>query len=109
MHLADCPLCRDSLTRIKGELEFMGSIRLGTNQHRIPAPARRSFSSALVRSAALIIFGIMVGFGLARLSRPEPVFVVPDYDRPAASAITEYGQTASEATAVRFRPEGIRD
>jgi len=102
-HLRECPQCRTLLSKIKSELEFIGSIRPRVTEYLMPFPKQReSFLTALLRTAALLILGACLGFGIAGINRPESVCVMPAYNIAGAPAALEYGPIVSEATVVRI-------
>jgi len=77
-HLALCQECQVKREKMVKDTEIIGSMKLDTGSLKIPMPkpTRISFMP-LLRAAALLLIGFMVGFGSSNLSHREAVNVIP--------------------------------
>lgn len=79
-HLAVCPGCRDRLDEIRKDIEIIGSIRpLQPVLSISPKRTHSDFIYRALRTAALIILGIAMGFGASKLVYRQPATVLPAY------------------------------
>jgi anti-sigma factor RsiW len=107
-HLRACPECRARLESIRVDIGAIAAVRPRSSSAATPAggpstvrtPEPRGYSSPvymLLRAAALVAVGIVVGFGIgSRLDR-EPVFLSPSHIETAPPAV-ENGSAPSDAT-----------
>jgi len=100
-HLGDCSQCRDRLKVIKEDIEIIGGVRPSQAVLSLPGTkARNSMVYPLLRAAALIIFGIFVGFGAASWINQKPAFVSPAYVTLTPPDLTLEASAVSDATEI---------
>jgi hypothetical protein len=77
-HLAECPECQTRLEKLRKDTEIIGSLELETMAPEIPfpKPVRINFMP-VIKVAALLLIGFIVGFGSSNLSHREAVNVIP--------------------------------
>jgi hypothetical protein len=100
-HLETCPECLAKLTKLKSDIDVLGSLRPRRPDVRVPRiPRRQAITYGLLRAAALIIFGLAVGAGGFAWLREEPVRVTPQYLTLSTPADSLARYAASDATDV---------
>ena len=101
-HLAGCAECRARLESIRHDLDSLGSV--GVQSAPIPLPRserKRPLMVSILRIAAVLVFGMVIGYGAARWQNVEPVCVGPaylKYSPPAAAT----GLAVSDATGFSY-------
>jgi hypothetical protein len=100
-HLAGCAECRARFEGIENDLRVIGGVR----PQRQIAPAvlakRRPVTAyTLLKAAALIIFGIVVGYSSARLTAEQPAMVSPSYIELSPPADSMIGYAVTDATEI---------
>jgi len=102
-HLAECQQCRDALEKIRDELTIIGSIRPDVTPFPVQSSnKRKSIVPALLKAAALVIFGAVTGFGLAAQISTEQVSILPRYEIQSSSNSSLQERASREATRVDF-------
>ena len=77
-HVAQCPECQTRLEKLRNDTNIIGSLELKTDRLEIPLPKTMRINwMPLLRAAALLLIGFMVGFGSSNLSHREVVTVIP--------------------------------
>jgi anti-sigma factor RsiW len=103
-HLAGCPECRARLGNVQKDIEIIGSLRPYRRVLAVPNPkARRLTVYSLLKAAALVVFGVCIGFGASSLVRQEPTAVVPSYFVLSPPDDCLSGCAVSDATAASLR------
>lgn len=100
-HLQICPSCRFRLMQVQGDINVISSIRPRRSEN---APRRsskrRDLTFRLLRSAALILFGLVAGFGAFSRLEKEPARVTPQYLLLSSQSDSLSRYAASDATDV---------
>jgi len=79
-HLAGCAECRMRLEGVRRDVETIGSARPYGHALRISNPkARGRRVYAVIKAAAMIVLGVVVGLGASRLVHHPSAEVVPQY------------------------------
>jgi hypothetical protein len=79
-HLAVCSECRMRLENLRKEMEIIGGVIPRPRVLRIPSPRpREAVTYTILRTAALIVLGTLVGFGASKRVHREPEFVSSAY------------------------------
>jgi hypothetical protein len=103
-HLATCPKCRGRLDIIRSDLDIIGNIEPSRTRLDLPVKRQRpNILYPLLRAAALIIFGIVIGYGAANLQKGEKVSVSPSYAILAPAPDSLAGVAVSDATEITLR------
>lgn len=92
-HLLQCDDCRTRFDLLRQQTEIIGSLEPEIEQPDYPLPrAKRAAYIGLLKVAALLLIGFLVGFGVSELSRPVHVNVVQQQlDIPTPSiSVTRY-------------------
>ena len=79
-HLEDCAECRARLATLNNDIAVIGGVR--PNRRALTLPNRRSISRvmpALLRAAALVVLGVVIGYSASHTLRQEPALVAPAY------------------------------
>jgi hypothetical protein len=100
-HLQECTDCRARLAGIRSDIGVIAGVRPRRRILQLPTPRQAHLSVyALVRSAALVILGVALGYGLSSQNRREPVQVSSAYVTlaPPADSLRRYA--AADATEV---------
>jgi len=101
VHLATCSECQMSLDRLLRDLEIIGSARSHQQALLMPHPRRRSIAAqGLLRTAALVVLGVLVGFGASMRVHREPALISSSYIAPAPPVDSVTAPAASDATDV---------
>jgi hypothetical protein len=103
-HLATCRECSARLEDIRKDIEIIAGVRPRGRVLQAPAPkARHGWVYAASKAAALVIFGVLVGFaGSAWLSQ-EPAAVSPAYVTLTPPEGPLAGCAVSDATSMSSR------
>ncbi|MBN1505013.1 MAG: zf-HC2 domain-containing protein [Candidatus Eisenbacteria bacterium] len=112
-HLETCPECRGRLESIRADIEAIAGVRpsrlaAGILDRRPRVQVVRAGLGgvrgfplrAWLRAAALIVIGLVVGFGVGSRVEREPVFISPAYMEASPPAVAASGAAVSDATAV---------
>jgi anti-sigma factor RsiW len=118
-HLAVCSECRMRLKNLRKDIEIIGGVGPRQRVLRIPSPRpralgipglrphirwtptprpREAVTHTILRTAALIVLGILVGFGASRGVHREPEFVSSAYVTLSPPTDSLTGYTVSDAT-----------
>jgi len=97
-HLNKCAECREMLDRIRGDIELIGGIKPKTGFVSQPIPVRRSILPGILRMAAVITIGFVLGYGSSSLTKSDPVCVSPSYERLSPPADSVAGYAIPDAT-----------
>jgi hypothetical protein len=100
-HIAACSTCRARLDELRQDIDVIGGIRPRVSG--LTLPIRRSghrVVHSILRAAALVIFGIAVGFGASLSVRQEPVCVSQAYVALSAPADSINSCAVSDATEI---------
>ncbi|MCX5800135.1 MAG: hypothetical protein NTX17_01925 [Candidatus Eisenbacteria bacterium] len=100
-HLAVCSECSTRLEALRKDIEIIGGARPRQRDLRIPSPRpREAVTYSILRTAALIVLGILVGFGASKRVHREPEFLSSSYITlsPPTDSIRTY--TVSDATEI---------
>lgn len=92
-HVATCPECRERLEGLMRDIEIIGGIRPIPPVVRFPGVrTRSSLIYSGLRAAALVLFGIALGFGASRLIDRRPAAVSPAYTElsPPPDSVSSY-------------------
>jgi hypothetical protein len=77
-HLMECSECRGSLVKLRNDIKVIGSIRPRERYIRLPGPIKRSpLKYSILKAAALIIIGILIGIGLSNFIYQSKPSVAP--------------------------------
>ncbi|MFH2056346.1 MAG: hypothetical protein ABIJ61_10340 [bacterium] len=98
-HLESCPDCQARLHRVEDDLEVIGGVRAKVTTIPLPQITRsRSLVLTFLRVAAMLVCGIVIGYGAARWQAKESVCVSPSYLATAPPAEAQAGLAVSDAT-----------
>jgi hypothetical protein len=100
-HVAECPECRQRLEHLRQDIEVIGGVRPRRQVLRTPYPRQRlAVAHGIIRAAALVVLGFLVGLGASSWAGREPVFLSRAYVElsPPDESLTAY--TVSDATDV---------
>jgi hypothetical protein len=79
-HLIACPECAARLDKIHEDIKVIGNVRPFRQTLPMPNPRQSRLNMyAVLKMAALFLFGIFVGFGASQLADTEPAPVAPAY------------------------------
>jgi len=97
-HLSGCSDCRERQQRISRDIELLGSIQTKDTIHdyALPSSEKSRMSSALLKSAALLLVGFTAGLGASTLCRSECVNVIPYQSRTVAEQVSNQHYTICE-------------
>lgn len=88
-HLDSCDPCRERSRVIRREIKMIGSVDPEMVVPDIGLPVgKRGWWPVGFRVAAILLFGIFVGYGFSRIFEPAEYQVVPSYQRPSVPART---------------------
>ena len=83
-HLDSCDRCRGRSRIIQREIEMIGSVDPELLPPEIELPVRkREHLSIGIRAAAILLFGLFVGYGYTHLVTPSEVRVIPSCHTPS--------------------------
>jgi anti-sigma factor RsiW len=86
-HVKECPECQARLEKLLNDTKIIGSLELDIISPTIPLPKPMRINwMPLLRAAALLLIGFMVGFGSSNLSHREAVNVIPQRLQVASPA-----------------------
>jgi hypothetical protein len=103
-HLRACPECSARLRDIQKDIGIIGGVSPNRRLLRMSNPrARRVTINGSLKAAALIIFGIFVGFGASTWVYREPAAVRPAYMALSPPDDTLVGCAVSDATEIPHR------
>jgi anti-sigma factor RsiW len=110
-HLECCPECLARMESIRADIGTIAGVRPCSSaaaalEKRPHASAARASARgphqfpgyALLRAAALVAVGVIVGFGAGSRAHREPVFVSPAYVEASAPAASTEASAVSDAT-----------
>jgi hypothetical protein len=100
-HIAACAECRERFENVQSDVGVIASVQPRRRVLQMPGPRpRRTVVYSLLRAAALIIFGVVVGYGTSNWMSRQPAQVSPAYVTlsPPADSLRRYA--ASDATEV---------
>jgi hypothetical protein len=98
-HLEECESCRNRLERLRRDVDVIGGLEPRGKLLRPPAArTRRVRALPLLRAAALLAIGFVLGFGLAVRRDRAPARVLPAYlkTEPPPDSLHEFA--AADAT-----------
>jgi hypothetical protein len=104
-HVSTCAECRARLENIQKDIDIISGVQPMRRVLHLPSrPAQSNIMNTIIRSAALIIFGIFVGFGASKLIHHEPALVSPAYltMSPPADSLTGYAITDATEIPARY-------
>ena len=79
-HLSQCERCRATLENTQRQIDIIGSIDPEIDALHYPLPRAQHISFLpVLKAAALVLIGFVVGVGTANLHQPEQVNVVPQH------------------------------
>ncbi|MCP4583003.1 MAG: hypothetical protein GY839_15450 [candidate division Zixibacteria bacterium] len=99
-HVKNCPECREQLKAIQKDIEVIGSVR---GHIALPKPAihrKRPLTRAILKVAALFLFGFLTGLGISSWTNREPISVIPSYLKLSPPADSLTGRVVSDATQI---------
>jgi hypothetical protein len=100
-HLRTCDACRKSMASIENDLSVIGGVRPSKQGAPIALSPRRPITVyTLLKAAALIIFGVVVGYSSARLTAQQPATVSASYIELSPPADSMIGYAATDATEI---------
>ena len=100
-HLEACFMCGQELERIRSDIRLLGSVRPEVHISGVPERGQRqTVVLSIIRAAALIIFGILIGFGASNWLHSVPAPVTPSYFKPSPPEDLPIGVTVSDATEI---------
>ncbi len=100
-HLEVCQECRARLEDIKADVGTIAGVRPTCSVSQAPGSLPRTASAnSILRAAALVAVGVIVGFGAASRFNREPVFVSPAYVETSSREVPAGASAASDATAI---------
>jgi hypothetical protein len=100
-HLAGCSRCGAELGRIQRDLQAIGGVRPRVRLTEMSGRrSRQTIVYSILRAAALIIFGIFIGYGASAWLYRAPAPVSPSYIRPSPPEDLLKGIAVSDATEV---------
>jgi hypothetical protein len=100
-HLAVCSECRMRLDNLRKDIETIGGVRPRQPVLRIPNPRPREVVTyTILRTAALIVVGILVGFGASKGVHHEPEFMSSGYVTLLPPTDSLRACTVSDATEI---------
>jgi hypothetical protein len=98
-HLAECTECRDRLEQLREDIDVIGGI--SPQRPRLIIPKRRAGTGySNLRAAALLIFGIFIGFGAGNLMHHPQTYVSPSYVDLRPPELTASAPAESDATGI---------
>jgi hypothetical protein len=101
-HLTTCAECRTRLEKIQSDLDIIGDIKPAGSDIDLPVRQKRqNIFYPILRAAALIIFGIVIGYGAANLRKPDNVSVTPSYAILSPAPDSLVGVAVSDATEIK--------
>jgi hypothetical protein len=106
-HLAACDQCRELQQNMQREVQRLGSINLPIGMPAPPRlPGRLRVPMAVLRLAAVLAVGFLIGYGTAQLS--QPVNSVPVQQRliPAQVAVPSSGYIPCRAVDLKTSRPG---
>lgn len=103
-HLAECSRCGAELGRIQNDLQAIGGVRprvrlTGMSGRR----SRQTIVYSILRAAALIVFGILVGYGASSWLHSVPAPVLPSYMKLSPPEDLPTRVAVSDATEIPSR------
>ena len=100
-HLASCEDCRLRLGSIEADVRLMSNIRPRSGDLRMPSPRRHGRPWVQwLRTAAILVTGISIGYGASMIGRTEPAPVSPAFVQLLPPADSVLGTAALDATGV---------
>jgi hypothetical protein len=99
-HLVDCQECRLQLNAIQRNIMVIGGIRGPEPVLRMPSAPYQPVKYAVLKVAALVFLGFLVGMGTSSLTHREPVYVLPSYLKLSPPADSLMGCVVSDATEI---------
>ncbi|TFH64718.1 MAG: hypothetical protein E4G91_04930 [Candidatus Zixiibacteriota bacterium] len=100
-HFRLCPDCGAKFENIKSDLDIIGGVKPYRRLMQMPNPKARQISLyAVIKVAALFIFGIFVGFATANWIDREPAVVTYAYLTLTPPSGSQAGCAVSDATEV---------
>jgi len=97
-HLEVCDACRDQFHTIHEQLGRMKTVSFPVETPDLPLPstARRRTMSTVLRAAAVLLVGFILGYGTALLSEPQSSIVVSQQFRPKTPQVSVTRHTPAE-------------
>ena len=100
-HLAGCSRCSAVLGKIQDDMRAIGGVRPHVRSRGVSnRHSRYTVMFSILRAAALIIFGIFIGYGASGWLHRAPAPVSPSYIRPSPPEDLLKGIAVSDATEV---------
>ncbi len=101
-HIESCERCSEALNRIRQDIDLIGSIRPTKSPMAQPVPAsqRGSFVSSLLRVAAILAIGFVIGYSTSSITRPDSIDIAPAYVQLSPPADSLAGYAPSDGTGV---------
>jgi hypothetical protein len=99
-HLVDCLECCVQLNAIQRDIMVISGIRGPEPVLRIPSIPHRPAKYAVLKVAALVFLGFLVGMGTFSLTHREPVYVLPSYLKSSPPPDSLMGCVVSDATEI---------
>jgi hypothetical protein len=98
-HLEACSECRERLESLEKDIELIGAVRPRRQALSMPQSSpRQTVGLAILRAAALIVVGFLVGLGTSSWADREPVFLSPTYLVLSPPTDSLPSHTVSDAT-----------
>ena len=80
LHLETCQSCQSKLKKLQRDIDIISSLRpISGNNPAQQYSRRRNTLYAVLRTAALIIFGLVAGYGMSTRTEKKPAHVTPQY------------------------------
>jgi len=110
-HLQICPECRGRLEGIRADIDAIAGVRACGSTALEPEGSQSAIRElvrgqrrfpvyTLLRAAALIVVGVVVGFGAGSRIHREPVFISPAYTEGSVQAAPAESSAVSDATGI---------
>jgi hypothetical protein len=100
-HLRTCDECRKSMATIEHDLRVIGGVRPSRHAAPLARPRRRPITVyTLLKAAALIVLGVVVGYSSARLTAQQPATVSASYVELSPPADSMIGYAVTDATEI---------
>jgi hypothetical protein len=97
-HVSGCPECAAHWKELEGQVQTITGVAYPSGEIVPPRlPARHVLGKSILKAAAVLVMGFLMGYATAHLAEEEPRTIVGQRLQPATIPVTTTRNTPSEA------------